>query len=188
MEIINIKTKDLIPADYNPRMMDEKSAKDLEESITEFGLVDPIIVNKYKGRENIIVGGHQRYNIAKKMGFDELPCVYVDLPLEAEKELNLRLNKNNGSWDWDMLANFDGEFLVKIGFEDWELEKFVINSNDSLPDLMDLNEKDKKIEMTLTFSAEQLKVVNKAIANFNQNDKSLSIYEICKEYNTKANK
>jgi len=186
MEIINIKTKDLIPADYNPRMMDEKSAKDLEESITEFGLVDPIIVNKYKGRENIIIGGHQRYNIAKKMGFEELPCVYVELPLKAEKELNIRLNKNTGEWDWDMLANFDGDVLVGIGFEDWELEKFVINSSDSLPDL--LNAENKNVNITLSFNEEQMKEFEKTTKDLKQSNNSLNVYELCKEHNIKTNK
>ena len=132
MEIVNVKIKDLKPAEYNPRMMNEKSAKDLEESITEFGLVDPIIVNSNKDRKNIIIGGHQRYNICKKMGFEELPVYYLDLPLEAEKELNLRLNKNVGEWDYDMLLNFEEELLFKIGFEKDDLKLFndMVNTED----------------------------------------------------------
>ena len=172
-------------------MMDEKSAKDLEESITEFGLVDPIIVNKYKGRENIIVGGHQRYNIAKKMGFEELPCVYVDLPLKAEQELNLRLNKNNGSWDWDMLVNLDEELLLNVGFDK---DDFNLLTPDKLDDNFDLpdNEKNNIEQITFTLTREQNIIIKKCLnlskkdkdyKNFNnENSNGNAIFLICKQW------
>jgi DNA modification methylase len=117
MEIVNINVNELKPSEYNPRKMDKKEAKDLAESIKRFGLVDPIIVNRYSGRENVIVGGHQRYHVAKEMGIVEIPCVYVELSLEKERELNLRLNKNVGQWDLDLLTNFNEELLLDVGFD-----------------------------------------------------------------------
>src|SRR3990167_1068786 len=84
MEIVQVKIGDLKAAEYNPRKMTEKQAKDLEESIRKFGMVDPIIVNKHLGRENVVIGGHQRLKIASILGFSEVPVVYVDL--EPEKE------------------------------------------------------------------------------------------------------
>ena len=42
------------PNEYNPKYMTEKEARNLKKSILEFGVVDPIIVNKAKGREVII--------------------------------------------------------------------------------------------------------------------------------------
>ncbi|HBX15890.1 MAG: (Cytosine-5-)-methyltransferase protein [Candidatus Magasanikbacteria bacterium GW2011_GWA2_42_32] len=122
-EIINIKINELKPADYNPRQMTEKQARDLTESIKKFGLVDPIIVNSHPGRENVVIGGHQRLKIASNLGFTEVPVVYVDLDENREKELNLRLNRNTGEWDWDLLANFDKNLLLEIGFESQELDK-----------------------------------------------------------------
>ena len=96
MEIVKVKINELKAAEYNPRKMSEKEVQDLTDSIKEFGLVEPIVVNNYPGRENIIVGGHQRFNIAKQEGFTEMPVVYVSLDEKKEKELNLRLNKNLG--------------------------------------------------------------------------------------------
>lgn len=123
MEIVSIPIDKLKPAEYNPRQMTEKQAEDLRESIKRFGIVDPIIVNSYKGRKNRIIGGHQRYYLALEMGYDELPVVYVSLDEEKERELNLRLNRNLGEWDWDILANFDIGELAEVGFAPYELNK-----------------------------------------------------------------
>ena len=124
LKIEYIDIKKLRGNKYNPKRMTEKEAIDLEKSITEFGVVDPIIVNKAKGREGILVGGHQRLKIYKKLNFKEVPVVWVDIPdLEKEKELCLRLSKNTGSWDNDLLANFGEEELVNVGWESEELDE-----------------------------------------------------------------
>ena len=110
-------------AEYNPRQLTKDQYAQLKDSLTRFGLVDPLIVNKHKNRKNILVGGHQRLKIAKEMGMDKIPCVEVDLPLDQEKELNIRLNKNVGEWDYDSLANyFDVSELMEWGFSNDELQ------------------------------------------------------------------
>lgn len=115
--------KDLIPADYNPRQLSIEQFDKIQESLTRFGFVDPVIVNTHKGRENIIVGGHQRVKVWQSMGNKKVPTVEVDLPIEKEKELNVRLNKASGEWDWDMLANaFDADDLIDWGFTEDELQ------------------------------------------------------------------
>ncbi len=122
MEVKQVNINDLKPSEYNPRRLTEKQAKHLEESIKKFGMVEPIIVNKHPGREQIVVGGHQRLNICKKLGWTEMPVIYVDLDEAKEKELNLRLNHNLGEFDWDLLANhFDEAMLEDVGFD--ELDK-----------------------------------------------------------------
>ena len=123
MKIVQVPIKELKPSEYNPRQMTEKQAKDLTESVKEFGLVDPLIINQHKGRENVVIGGHQRLKIASILGFKTIPVVYVDLEEKRERELNLRLNRNLGEWNYDLLANFSEEELNKVGFESEELDK-----------------------------------------------------------------
>jgi DNA modification methylase len=114
---------DLIFAEYNPRELTKDQHQDLKDSITRFGLVDPLIVNIHKERKNILVGGHQRLRIAKELGYKSVSCVEVELTPEKEKELNVRLNKNTGQWDWDALANhFDVGELLEWGFSEDELQ------------------------------------------------------------------
>ncbi len=121
LNIQYVSIKDLNEAKYNPRKMNQKQENDLTESIKRFGLVDPIIVNKYKGRENVLIGGHQRLKIAKKLKYREVPVVYINLTPEKEKELNLRLNRNTGEWDYELLKEFDSSLLLDIGFDDNDL-------------------------------------------------------------------
>lgn len=45
-------------AEYNPRKITDKKLEELKTSLKEFGVVQPLIVNTYSGRENIVVGGH----------------------------------------------------------------------------------------------------------------------------------
>lgn len=122
MEIKQRNISELIAADYNPRELTKKQAKKLKDSLTEFGVVDPVIVNMHKDRKNIIVGGHQRTKVWLQMGNETIPTVEVNLTLEREKELNVRLNKNTGQFDMDMLANhFEVPELIEWGFEEGEL-------------------------------------------------------------------
>ena len=119
LKIEYVPIESIKPNEYNPKGMTKKEAEDLEKSIIEFDIVDPIIANKAKGREGRIIGGHQRFKIYKKIGVEEVPIIFINIPdMEKEKELCLRLSKNVGSWDWDLLANFDQEQLIEVGFEE----------------------------------------------------------------------
>lgn len=119
------KVKDLLPADYNPRKMDEQERRDLEESIEEFGQVVPIVVNIGK-RKNVLIGGHQRTKIYADLGYKEVDVMVPSRQLnkEEEKRLNLRLNKNTGSWDHEKLKDMDLTMLLDVGFGDEELQVF----------------------------------------------------------------
>ncbi len=121
-------TKDLLPADYNPRKdlkPGDKEYEKLKRSIEQFGYVEPVIWNRTTGR---VVGGHQRLKVLIDMGMNEVDCVVVELSEEKEKALNVALNKISGEWDNDKLAllisDLQGaDFDVSLtGFEPAELE------------------------------------------------------------------
>jgi DNA modification methylase len=123
LKIQTVKINELNPAPYNPRKWSEDATAQLTESIRQFGMVDPILVNGAAERKNIVIGGHFRLKIAKDLGYTEIPVVYVDLPdIEREKELNIRLNKNLGEWDFELLSKFDESLLGDIGFTSEELD------------------------------------------------------------------
>ncbi len=134
IKIEQVNTKDLKASTYNPRKWDDRVLADMKESITRFGLVDPILVNSAAERKGIVIGGHLRLKVAKELGFDEVPVVYLDIPdLEKEKELNLRLNKNLGTWDEELLKLFDTGMLLDVGFTPDDLNNFfddVLNVTD----------------------------------------------------------
>lgn len=123
---LTIKDKpidDLSPSPYNPRKWDAKQKADLKKSIERFGLVDPILVNCALGRENVVIGGHFRLEVAKELGFKTVPTVSLNIPdLEKEKELNMRLNLNQGEFDWDLvMKHFDIPELLDFGIDEASL-------------------------------------------------------------------
>lgn len=124
LKVHYVYVSDLKPAPYNPRKWDKVAEEKLKESIKRFGLVDPFIVNASPKRKNIIIGGHFRFEMAKALGYKEVPVVYVDIPsIQKEKELNLRLNRNTGEWDLELLKSFDVDILLDVGFDDSDLSQ-----------------------------------------------------------------
>lgn len=116
--IVHRKLSDLKPAEYNPRRLTEKQFEDLKKSFENLGTLEPAVINTYPGRENIIISGHQRLKVAKRLGMKEYPCLEVSFPPEKEREANIRMNRNSGEWDFDLLANeFDVADLIQWGFE-----------------------------------------------------------------------
>ena len=122
MEIKERNINELISAEYNPRKLSQEQYSHLKDSLTRFGVVDPVIVNKHPDRLNIIVGGHQRCRVWQEMGNEPIPTVEVELTPEKERELNIRLNKNSGEFDFELLQeHFNTEDLVEWGIDEQEL-------------------------------------------------------------------
>lgn len=146
LEIVSVAISQLKPSEYNPRKMTEQQEKEITESIKRFGMVDPIIVNQFPGRENVIIGGHQRFKIAKKLEYKEIPVVYVNLSPEREKELNLRLNKNQGEFDYELLKEFDKSLLSDVGFSSEELDDIFVMDDE--PEIFDLKKELEKLDIS----------------------------------------
>ena len=152
MKIVNKKIADLIAADYNPRQMTVREYENILDSLTKFGFATPVVINTKEGRENIIIGGHQRVRIWKDLGNKTVPCSLECLDLEEEMELNLRLNKNTGHWDYDQLSNnFEEEKLKDVGFTDTDLGKTAFYDE---PEPTDTKEEKNGIEVLVTCTNE----------------------------------
>jgi len=128
MKIEKLKTKLLLPADYNPRKdlkPGDAEYDKLKRSIEQFGYVEPVIWNKTTGR---VVGGHQRLKVLLDLGMTEVECVVIEMDEDKEKALNIALNKISGDWDKDklalLIADLQGaDFDVSLtGFEPSELD------------------------------------------------------------------
>jgi ParB family chromosome partitioning protein len=160
MKIEKRLIKDLKPAEYNPRQSTQKQETKLKESLEKFGVVEPIIVNENEDRNNIIVGGHFRVRELKKLGYKEVDCVLVNLPIQDEKELNIRLNANTGEWDFDILANQFEDFELA----EWGMDIPQINLDDSkTKDLSDDLKSKYLLEIECNGEAEQEILYNRFI-------------------------
>lgn len=129
------KISELIPAEYNPRKKlkpGDREYEKIKNSITEFGYVEPIIVNA----DMTIIGGHQRASVLAGLGYDEIDCIVIDIDKTKEKALNIALNKITGEWNKELLADLikdleDSSFDVGItGFEPPEIEQLFNSVHD----------------------------------------------------------
>lgn len=126
METAIMKVKEIHPAAYNPRVTlkpgdDEWEA--LNSSLDRFGLVEPLVINKTTG---LLVSGHQRLNVLKTQGVDEVEVVLIEVDPEQEKLLNIALNKIDSEWDYeklkDLFDEIDEDDVKFTGFTPEELD------------------------------------------------------------------
>lgn len=151
MEFKKLQISDLKPASYNPRKElkpGDKEYEKIKNSITEFGYVDPVIVND----DMTVIGGHQRLNVLKDLGYKEIDCVVISIDKTKEKALNIALNKITGEWNQELLADLikdlqDSDFDVAFtGFEPPEIEQLFNKVHDKKvsEDDFDVDEELKK--------------------------------------------
>jgi DNA modification methylase len=128
VNVQQIKIDLLIPAAYNPRKIAKAELDKLKKNITEFGMVDPIIVN----HDMTVIGGHQRLKACLALKMETVPCVVLNVSKEKEKALNLSLNRISGEWDEEVLQQLIGELATLddfdmdlTGFDSKEIDKMI---------------------------------------------------------------
>jgi hypothetical protein len=100
-------------ADYNPRRISKEAKRGLQHSITRFGLVQDVVVNRRNMR---VVGGHQRVAAMTVAGQTDVPVTFVDLDDTEEKALNVALNSQliSGEFDSEKLASLIDEISLNL--------------------------------------------------------------------------
>lgn len=87
--IESIPLKKVKPNRLNPRSEFRKEALDqLADSISLFGLLQPVVVRPSNGVFEVVVG-ERRYRAAQQAGLDEIPAVIREYSDEEVLELNL---------------------------------------------------------------------------------------------------
>lgn len=173
MTFRKLKISDIEEAFYNPRKMMKKEGKkysNLKNSLEQFGCVEPMVVNEVNNR---LISGHQRLNVLRDLGVDEIDASIVHIEDEAkEKALNIMLNKVKGKWDTkklaDVLKDIDGEFnALDLGFEEGDIAEFLKNDEDitesvdrSKVEEMDSNSKvgTEKLASTIAIAGVRFKI------------------------------
>ena len=155
MEFKKLKINSLIPASYNPRKKlkpGDSEYEKIKNSITEFGYVDPIIVNS----DMTIIGGHQRWSVLKALGYDEVDCVVIEIDKTKEKALNIALNKVTGEWNKELLADLIKDLqsldydVSMTGFEPPEIDELFndVHSKETKEDDFDVDAELSKPTLT----------------------------------------
>lgn len=121
MNVEMMEIKDIKPFERNAKKHDERQIKNVMESIKQFGMAQPLAVDK----DNVLIIGHCRLIACKRLKMDKVPVVKMDeLTQEQVDKLRLLDNKlNESEWDFELLA----EDIPTLDFSDfdidWELPK-----------------------------------------------------------------
>ena len=116
MNIENISVKDIKPYERNAKKHDETQIKNVMQSIKNYGIVQPLVVDK----DNVLIIGHCRLIACKRLGITEVPVVRKDdLTQEDVDKLRLLDNKlNESEWDFDLLL----EDIPTLDFSDFDID------------------------------------------------------------------
>jgi len=131
----------LHPDPANANRMSDEELDALENGMRRFGFVQPIVAR----RDGTVVGGHQRLIVARRLGYQEVPVIWVDLSLEQARLLGLALNKIAGSWDEALLARLLAELQI-VPDLDLGLSGFDQDEVAALLRSLDVREKRDRIE------------------------------------------
>lgn len=142
MEIVYKKAGEIKESAYNPREITDSEFEKLKQSLSEFGFVEPIVINN----DNEIIGGHMRLKAGLAIGMTDFPCIVIDVTGDKAKLLNLALNRISGRWDVQKLGELitslaDSKFSLGLsGFDEWELAYYNLGDK-PLGDEGKINEK-----------------------------------------------
>ncbi len=116
IEVVEIPLSELKDNIGNPRKITKKKAKELQESLEQFGDFGIIVIDEH----NNIISGHQRVNALKANKGENETVLCKKLIGYSETELraiNIKANTHSGDWDMDKLADWTADFNLNLGFE-----------------------------------------------------------------------
>lgn len=204
MKITDIHLNNLKEAPWNPNQMDEKGIKRLKNSLTRYGLVEPLVVRPIDESNYEVLSGNQRLKVLKEMRQDSISCAVLDLNDTEAMLLAQALNDLKGE---DDLA-LKGALLKKILSElpEAEVLSMLPETPNSLNNLSQIDEGNladhlkaweeaqsaKLNHMQLQFTKPQLDLVREALSVImpvakgskqdNPNTRSTAIFLLCKFY------
>lgn len=110
---------DLLPNSWNVQTQSEEVFLKLVNEIETVGFIDPCEVVALEDGSYRIIGGQHRWEAAKKVGLDEIPCVILEgkkwKDLDLQKFVTLRLNTIRGKVDPEKFALLYDEMAEKYG-------------------------------------------------------------------------
>ncbi|MEM4847312.1 MAG: ParB/RepB/Spo0J family partition protein [Thermosphaera sp.] len=95
-EVVQVEVdRILIPEERVTSVLDEELLQELEASIKEKGILQPLLIGEVDGRYVLIDGLHRLY-IAKKLGMKTVPCIVRRMSEEELIVTNLIVNRQRG--------------------------------------------------------------------------------------------
>ena len=147
MDVKRVKISEIHEDPANSRKHGERNLATITASLTQFGQVEPLVVQKSTGR---VVGGNGRLAAMRKMGLQEVDIVEVDLTDVQAASLGIALNRTAelAEWDLEALARTvsgikEDVDLASLGWDPNELEQLLgvagnklLTDPDAVPEIL----------------------------------------------------
>lgn len=115
VELRDVEIAKLKPYERNAKQHPDEQVEKIGRSIQELGFISPCLIDQ----EYNVIAGHGRILAAKKIGWETVPCIFVEGLTEEERKAYILADNRLteiGEWDMDMVqeelaaladANFD---------------------------------------------------------------------------------
>ncbi|MFC1917203.1 ParB/RepB/Spo0J family partition protein [Chloroflexota bacterium] len=204
MKITELPIGQLREAPWNPNQMDEATLTRLKESLSRYGLVNPLVVRPTENAHYEVLSGNQRLKAIGGIGFRLVPCVIVKLNDEEAMLLAQALNGLRGEDDLALKGALLKKVLSTIPKD--KVLSLLPETADSLKVLSSLSQVDlvqhleaweqaqvaRLKHMQLQFTTKQLELVEEAVSRVlprakdnsfdNPNNRGNAMFLLCKFY------
>jgi len=204
VNIVELPINALHEAPWNPNQMDEKLKGLLKNSLSRYGLVEPLVVRQIKESYYEVLSGNQRLKVLTDLGKETIPCILVNLNDSDAMLLTQALNGIKGQDDLALKGALLKEVLSEV--PENEILSLLPETTTSLNTLASMDQecladylkaweeaqKAKLSHMQLQFTQKQLEVVREAVslimpiakrsAKDNPNTRGQAIFMLCKFY------
>ena len=139
--VSKLPISDLVSSKFQPRKIFEKdSLKNLENSIKERGIIQPIIVRKSADQNSRyeIIAGERRWLAAQKAGLHEVPVVIIDA--DDLKSLEFAIVENVQRHDLSAIEEARGyqRLIEEFSYDQEKVAKFIGKSRSHIANFLRL--------------------------------------------------
>ena len=136
--VVELNINDVEPTLNQPRkIFDEEKLQELTDSIKEHGVLQPILVVKYKDGYTI-VAGERRWRAAKKAGLKTIPAIIKDYTIGKKKQVALIENIQREDLNIVEVAHAIKELMEIDGYSQSEVAKITGKSGPTVSNIMRL--------------------------------------------------
>jgi ParB family transcriptional regulator, chromosome partitioning protein len=175
VKTIELLIETLIEAPWNANSMDARTIQRLRESISRYGLLQPLVVRPISKSQYEVLSGNQRLKVLREHKFTHVTCIVVNLQDVEAMLLAQALNGIHGEDDLALKGAILNKILTSIPKE--KVLSLLPETAESLTALSTIGQSDlaehlkawqqaqsaRLKHMQLQFSHEQLQTVEQAL-------------------------
>lgn len=145
-KVLVIPIQQISPSPYQPRLkFDEAALQELQHSISENGLIQPITVRKVKqGYE--IIAGERRYRACVNLGLKEVPCYIMSSSEEQAAQMAIVENIQRENLSAIEEAKSYRQLMKQMGYTQEEIAQKVGKSQSAIANKIRLLNLPEKIQ------------------------------------------